>query len=68
VERAFSLVTTVKTKQRNRMGLELMNEIIWIRCKLQFSEKGCINFVTTKRMLELFTGKNMYDCEKDKEN
>jgi hypothetical protein len=28
VERAFSLVTTVKTKQRNRMGLELMNEII----------------------------------------
>ena len=65
VERAFSLVTAVKTKQRNRMGLELLNAIIRIRCKLQFSDNCCINFVTTKRMLELFNTKNMYDCEKE---
>ena len=63
VERTFSLVTAVKTKQRNRMGLELLNAIIHIRSKLQFAENCCINFKVTKRMLELFTTKHMYQCE-----
>ena len=67
VERTFSLVTAVKTKQRNRMGLELLNAIIRIRSKLQFSDSCCINFKVTKPMLELFNAKNMYDCEEDKD-
>ena len=67
VERTFSLLTAVKTKQRNRLGLELLNAIIRIRCKLQFDENCCINFEVTKRMLELFTAKNMYDCEAQKD-
>ena len=41
VERTFSLVTAVKTKQHNRMGLELLNAIIRIRSKLQFSDSCC---------------------------
>jgi hypothetical protein len=67
VERTFSLVTAVKTKQCNRMGLELLNAIIRIRSKLQFAEICCINFKVTKRMLELFTAKHMYQCVEDKD-
>jgi hypothetical protein len=63
MERTFSLVTAVKTKQRNRMGLELLKAIIRIRSKLQFAENCCIHFKVTKRMLELFTTKHMYECE-----
>ena len=54
VERTFSLVTSVKTKVRNRLGLELLNTITRIRSQLQFSENCCISFQVTKRMLELF--------------
>jgi hypothetical protein len=57
VERTFSLVTSVKTKVRNRMGLELLNAITRVRSTLQFSENCCRNFKATKRMLELFTCK-----------
>ena len=65
--RNASLVTAVKTKQRNRMGLELLNAIIRICSKLQFSDSCCINFKVTKPMLELFNAKKMYDCEEDKD-
>ncbi|CAB4001706.1 Hypothetical predicted protein [Paramuricea clavata] len=37
VERTFSLVTSVKTKVQNRMGLELLNAITRSRSQLQFS-------------------------------
>lgn len=60
VERTFSLLAAVKNKQRNRMGLELLNAILRIRCDFQFSEKCCINFKVTNRMLELFTAKQLY--------
>lgn len=62
VERTFSLVTSVKCKERNRMGLELLNALVRIRSKLYFSEKCCVNIVVTKRMLELFNAKQMYEC------
>lgn len=55
VERTFSLLASIKTKQRNRMKQELLNAIIRIRSKLQFGENCCVDFSTTKRMLELFT-------------
>ena len=43
------------------MGLELLNALVRIRSKLYFSEKCCVNIVVTKRMLELFNAKQMYD-------
>jgi hypothetical protein len=63
VERTSSLVTSVNTKVRNRMGLELLNAITRIRSQLQFSENCCISFQVTKRMLKLFTCKKMYGNE-----
>ena len=63
VERSFSLLAAIKTKQRNRMKLELMNAIIRIRSKLQFGENCCVDFKTTRRMLELFTAKQLYDSQ-----
>ncbi|CAB4016125.1 Hypothetical predicted protein [Paramuricea clavata] len=67
VERTFSLVSSVTTKVRNRMGLELLNAITRIRSQLQFSENCCISFQVTKRMLELFTCKKMYGNESERE-
>lgn len=66
VERTFSLVTSVKTKVRNRMGLEQLNAITRVRSQLQFSENCCTSFKATKRMLELFTHK-MYRNESERE-
>jgi hypothetical protein len=66
VERTSSLVTSVNTKVRNRMGLELLNAITRIRSQLQFSENCCISFQVTKRMLELFTCKKMYGNESER--
>ena len=60
VERAFSLLAAIKTKQRNRMKLELLNAIIRIRSKLQFGENCCVEFKATRRMLEMFTSKQLY--------
>ena len=60
VERIFSYVTGIKTKSRNKMTSSMLEAIVRIRTHLYFKEKCCKNFVATKRMLELFTSKNMY--------
>ena len=65
VERTFSLLSSIKTKQRNRMKLELLNAIIRIRSKLQFDENCCVGFKTTRRMLELFTAKQLYALQEE---
>ena len=67
VERAFSLVTSVKTKVCNRMGLELLTAITRVRNALQFSENCCISFKATKRMVQLFTYK-MYNSTSESDN
>ena len=59
VERMFSCVTGVKTKSRNKMSSSLPEAIVRIRTHLYFRGKCCIDFVPSKRMLELFT-KNIY--------
>ena len=43
VERIFSLVTSVKCKERNRLGLEVPNALVRIHSTLYFSEKCCVN-------------------------
>ena len=60
VERTFSYVTAVKTKQRNRMGNTLLNAIISIRTGLFFQRKCCREFEVTKSMIESFNTFEMY--------
>jgi len=51
VERVFSRVTSVKTKLRNRMGLELLTSILRIKTSLELNGKCCSSFEPTKSML-----------------
>ena len=51
VERMFSLVTSVKTKARNRMQLGLLDAIIRIRANLLLTNKCCKDFTVTPQML-----------------
>ena len=61
VERTFSEVTAIKTKTRNRMGLELLSALVRIRSEFQMSGGCCRNLTVTKRMLELFNSEQMYN-------
>ena len=63
VERTFSLLASIKTKQRNRMKLELLNAITRIRSKLQFGENCCVDYNMSRRMLQLFTAKQLYTSQ-----
>jgi hypothetical protein len=51
VERVFSLVTSVKTKLRNRMGLELLSSIIRIKSVLDAKGHCCAKFELTMSMI-----------------
>lgn len=51
VERVFSRVTSVKTKLRNRMGLDLLTSILRIKTSLELNGKCCSSFEPTKSML-----------------
>ena len=68
VERTFSEVTAIKTKSRNRMGLELLKALVIIRNVFHLSGKCCRNLIVTKRMLELFNAAQMYDDSKSSSN
>ena len=43
------------------MSSSMLEAIVRIRTHLYFKEKCCKDFVATKRMLELFNSKNMYN-------
>ena len=61
MERTFSEETAIKTKTRNRMGLELLSALVRIRNEFHVSG-GCFHDLTvTKRMLEMFNSKQMYN-------
>eukprot|EP00112_Aurelia_sp_Birch-Aquarium-sp1_P006031 Seg16732.1 transcript_id=Seg16732.1/GoldUCD/mRNA.D3Y31 product="hypothetical protein" protein_id=Seg16732.1/GoldUCD/D3Y31 len=60
VERIFSYVTNVKTKQRNRMGVTMLESLVRIRTHLHFGDKCCKYFVPSQRMLSLFSSDIMY--------
>lgn len=66
VERTFSQVTAVKTNLRNRMSVNLLNALVRIRSKLHFESKCCRDMIVTKRMLELFNTKQMYEASQSK--
>lgn len=60
VDGIFSLVTNVKTKVRNRMGLNLLDSIVCIRSKLHMSVKCCNTFTPSLMMLQKFNSKELY--------
>ena len=62
VERVFSLVTAIKTKPRNRMGIQMLDSILRIRSELLLNEKSncCKDFEATSDMLTRFKSDIMY--------
>ena len=49
-ERVFSQLTLIKTKQRNRIGNELLNSLLTVKCN---THTPCYNFKPTERMIDL---------------
>ena len=72
IERIFSLVTSTKTKPRNKMGVVSLESIIRIKSHLQQREKCCKDFFASKEMINNHNSKTLYppreegqDGEKD---
>jgi len=53
VEKTFSLVSSVKTKARHRMQLNLLDAILSVRAEQLLSSKGCKNFTASSEMLKI---------------
>jgi hypothetical protein len=60
VERIFSLVSSIKTKARNRMQLNLLDAIMRVRAELLLSNKCCKDFIASPEMLKNFTSDKVY--------
>jgi hypothetical protein len=52
VERIFSLVSSIKTKARNRMQLNLIDAIVRVRAELLLSSKCCKDFIASPEILK----------------
>ena len=51
-ERIFSLLTSVKTKARNRMQLNVLDAIVTVRAELLLSSRCCKDFTASAEMLK----------------
>ena len=49
-ERVFSQLTLIKTKQRNRIGNDLLNSLLTVKCNMCTT---CYNFEPSEAMLDL---------------
>ncbi|KAE8739290.1 hypothetical protein FOCC_FOCC015213 [Frankliniella occidentalis] len=67
VERLFSILTVVKNKLRNKMGMEMVEAILRVRFHLQAKGICCTQFEPTEEMLRLFNAKNMYGPRRDRD-
>jgi hypothetical protein len=56
----FSLVSSVKTKARNRMQLNLLDAIVTVRAELLVSNKCCKDFTASPEMLKNFISDKVY--------
>lgn len=63
VERAFSIYNIVKNKLRNRISIEMVQNMMMVRFTLQRNGGSCTKFQPSAKMLKLFNV-NMYDCKK----
>ena len=52
LERIFSLVSSVKTKTRNRMQLSLLDAMVRVRAEVLLSSKCCKEFIASSEMLK----------------
>ena len=66
VERIFSHMTSIKTKQRHRMETHMLQSIIRIKTRLHLQGKCCQGMKVTPKMLDLFCS-NMYCDAKEAE-
>jgi hypothetical protein len=60
VESTFSLISSVTTKTRNRMQLNLLNAIMRVRAELLLSCKCCKNFIVSPEILKNFISGKVY--------
>lgn len=63
VERAFSIYNIVKNKLRNRLSIEMLQNMMMVRFTLQRNGGSCTTFQPSTKMLKLFNV-NMYDQQK----
>jgi hypothetical protein len=52
VERIFCLVSSIKTKARNKVQLNLLHAIVRVRAELLLSNKCCKDFIASPKMLK----------------
>lgn len=60
VERVFSHVTLTKTDLRNRMNLETLENVLFVKFSLWGETQCCKEFVPSDAFLERFTTAVMY--------
>ncbi|CAG5109293.1 Protein of unknown function [Cotesia congregata] len=65
VERAFSTYSIVKSKLRNKLSLDLLQNLMMLRFSLQRNYGSCVNFNPSPNMLKKFNVK-MYDFKDSK--
>ena len=63
VERIFSLVSSVKTKARNRMQIKLLDAIVRIRTEMILLNKCCKDFTASPEMIQNFTLDKVYAAD-----
>ena len=68
VERVFSRVTSVKTKLRNRLGLELLTSILRIKTSLELTGKCFVGFEPSRAMLSFDSSIYNYKQKESGEN
>lgn len=61
IERVFSQMNLVKTKQRNKMQVQMMNNILTIRAGLRRLRKECHNYELPNDVLNIIGTKASYD-------
>ena len=54
VERLFSQMSVVKCKLRNRMSLQTLNSILYVRYGLRLSGEACYEYKLPDNVLQLF--------------
>ncbi|CAG9782434.1 unnamed protein product [Diatraea saccharalis] len=63
VERLFSTMNVVKTKQRNRMKLELLSSIMTVRAGLSREGKCCNNYIIPHSVIQKIGTKEIYSSQ-----
>ncbi|XP_037805541.1 uncharacterized protein LOC119599716 [Lucilia sericata] len=60
VERLFSTMKIVKTKQRNRIKLKMLNALLNIRCSLKRLQKCCHDFEISDDLIKFLESRDNY--------